>query len=116
MDRQVGEVSEGLVLDLSVQSKQAAKVIAGIRETLDGVGDFSNVDCSWFAHHSPNIPGRVGDSQRQAEKILATNCSRNRSEVLFYQKLTSKMGWKLRSRTADLGRRWPVEMMLVSVG
>src|SRR5208337_2734394 len=85
MDRQVGEVSEGLVLDLSVQSKRATEVIAGIGHTLDGVGDFSNVDCSWFAYHSPNIPGRVGDSQGQAEKILATNCSRNRSEVLFYQ-------------------------------
>ena len=46
MDRHVGEVSEGLVLDLSVQSKRATEVIAGIGHTLDGVGDFSNVNCS----------------------------------------------------------------------
>ena len=46
MEWEVGEVSEGLVLDLAVLPEGAAEVIAGVGHPLDGVGDFVNVDCS----------------------------------------------------------------------
>jgi hypothetical protein len=34
------------VLDLSILSKGAAEIIAGVGDTLDGVGDFVNVNCA----------------------------------------------------------------------
>ena len=51
-DREVGEVSEGLMLDLAVLSKGASEIVTGVGHPLDGVGDFSNVDCSRFASHT----------------------------------------------------------------
>ena len=67
-DREVGEVSEGLVLDLAVLSEGASEIVAGVGHPLDGVGDFSNVDCSWFAYHTGNIRVRIGAVSRASRK------------------------------------------------
>jgi hypothetical protein len=63
MDREVGEVSQGLVLDLAVLAKGAPEIVTGIGHPLDGVGDFGNVDRAGFACHSANIMVRSGRSQ-----------------------------------------------------
>ena len=56
-DRQgeVGEVSQGLVLDLAVRAEGAAEIVAGVRHPFDGVGDFAHVNGSRFARHTRNI-------------------------------------------------------------
>ena len=50
--RQVREVAEGLVLDLSVLSEGAAEIVTGVGGPLVGVGDFGDVDCAGFACHA----------------------------------------------------------------
>ena len=51
----MGEVAEGLVLDLAVVSVGASEIVAGVGHPLDGVGDFADVDGPWFACHARNI-------------------------------------------------------------
>jgi hypothetical protein len=59
-DWEVGEVSEGLMLDLAALSKGASEVVTGVGHTLDSVGDFGNVNGLWLAYHSANIMGQPG--------------------------------------------------------
>jgi hypothetical protein len=102
-DREVGEVSEGLVLDLAVLSKGASEIVTGVGYPLDGVGDFGNVYCSWFAFHVPNISEEIAGCQGWPVKILATNCKQNRGEVLYWKGFASKTGPELRASKEPAG-------------
>src|SRR5262245_27569382 len=90
---EVREASPGLVLDLSPLSEGTTKVIAGIGDTLDGVGDFSHMDGSWFACHSANIEGRPGDRQGQ------DSSNRNHREAWNYANAGPRRSIHLSSRT-----------------
>src|SRR5208337_5001874 len=90
---QIGEVSQGFMLDLAILSKGATEIIAGVGDTLDGGGDFVNVNCAWFADHARNTSEKAGQSQGQRKKILATNCTEFTEKSFSDNKLCQKPAW-----------------------
>ena len=59
-DGEVGEVAEGLVLDLAVLAVGAAEIVAGVGHPLDGVGDFAQRERSGVCVPYPQYPGAIG--------------------------------------------------------
>ena len=77
------------MLDLSILSKGAAEIIAGVGDTLDGVGDFVNVNCAWFAYHALNIPGQRGTVKGNRKDFgykLQAKSQKNPSLITSYVK------------------------------
>src|SRR5512135_3206127 len=73
VDREVGEVSEGLMLDLAVLPEGASEVVAGIGHPLDGVGDFGDMDRARFACHASQYRDGSWDVSRNPRKDFGYN-------------------------------------------
>src|SRR5205823_10922369 len=68
VEGKVGEVSEGLVLDLAVVSEGASEVVTGIGHPLDGVGDFGDMGSSRFACHASQYRDGFWEVSRKPRK------------------------------------------------
>ena len=85
VDREVGEVSEGFMLDLAVLSKGASEVVTGIGHPLDGVGDFGDMDSSGFARHASQYRDGFWDVSRKSRKDFGYNWE-SKSSLKPYRK------------------------------
>ncbi len=96
------------MLDFAVLSIGATEIIAGVGDTLDGVGDFVNVDCAWFAYHAPNIPEEPGRSQGQRKRfwlqIAAGFAEKSFSNKKLCQKPASNSGLGAASPTWTISK------------
>ncbi len=73
VDRKVREVSEGFMLDLPVLSEGASEVVTGISYSLDGVGDFGDMDSSVFACHAGEYRNGIWSVSRKFRKDFGYN-------------------------------------------